>query len=48
MQNNFIKETQKQKYLHANKVANINSDHYELVDTNDLQPNHSYAEFEVI
>ena len=48
MQNNFIKETQKQKYLHANKAANINSDHDELADTNNLQPNHSYDEFEVI
>ena len=47
MQNNFTKATQKQKHLDANKAADIDSDHDELVDKN-VQPNHSSVEAEVI
>ncbi|XP_057832949.1 uncharacterized protein LOC131043732 isoform X1 [Cryptomeria japonica] len=42
---NFIKEAQKQKPFDANRVADIDNDHDELVDKN-VQHNHSCVEVE--
>ncbi|GLJ30927.1 hypothetical protein SUGI_0616080 [Cryptomeria japonica] len=44
---NFIKEAQKQKPFDANRVADIDNDHDELVDKN-VQHNHSCVEVEML